>query len=70
MIEAAVILSAVAQHWPDLTIILLLLLANAVLEFWEEHLAACAVQGWLKAVREIRKDEPSKQNDANRATFL
>ena len=29
MIEAAVILSAAAQHWPDLRIILLLLLANA-----------------------------------------
>jgi len=30
MIEAAVILSAVAQHWPDFGIILLLLVANAV----------------------------------------
>jgi len=30
MIEAAVVLSAVAQHWPDFAIILLLLLANAV----------------------------------------
>ena len=30
MIEAAVILSAVARHWPDFVIILLLLLANAV----------------------------------------
>jgi magnesium-transporting ATPase (P-type) len=29
MIEAAVILSAVARHWPDFAIILLLLLANA-----------------------------------------
>jgi len=37
MIEAAVILSAVARHWPDFGIILLLLLANAVVGFWEEH---------------------------------
>jgi H+-transporting ATPase len=35
MIEAAVILSAVARHWPDFAIILLLLLANAVVGFWE-----------------------------------
>ncbi|MGA8689544.1 MAG: cation-transporting P-type ATPase, partial [Methyloceanibacter sp.] len=34
MIEAAVILSAVARHWPDFGIILLLLLANAVVGFW------------------------------------
>ena len=37
MIEAAVILSAAAGHWPDFGIILLLLLANAVVGFWEEH---------------------------------
>jgi H+-transporting ATPase len=30
MIEAAVVLSAMARHWPDFGIILLLLLANAV----------------------------------------
>src|SRR5665648_818228 len=33
MIEAAVILSAVARHWPDFFIILVLLLANAKLDF-------------------------------------
>ena len=37
MIEVAVVLSAVAQHWPDFFIILVLLLANAVVGFWEEH---------------------------------
>ncbi|MES1993576.1 MAG: cation-transporting P-type ATPase [Pseudomonadota bacterium] len=37
MIEAAVILPAVAQHWPDFDIILTPLLANAVVGFWEEH---------------------------------
>ncbi|MCT0249092.1 plasma-membrane proton-efflux P-type ATPase [Synechococcus sp. CS-205] len=48
MIEAAVVLSAVAQHWPDFTIILLLLLANAVIGFWEEHQAGNAIAA-LKA---------------------
>jgi H+-transporting ATPase len=48
MIEAAVILSAVARHWPDFAIILLLLFANAVVGFWEEHQAGNAVAA-LKA---------------------
>jgi H+-transporting ATPase len=43
MIEAAVVLSAVARHWPDFGIILLLLLANAVVGFWEEHQAGNAI---------------------------
>jgi len=48
MIEAAVILSAVARHWPDFFIILLLLVANAVVGFWEEHQAGNAIEA-LKA---------------------
>jgi H+-transporting ATPase len=48
MIEAAVILSALAQHWPDFGIILVLLLANAVVGFWEEHEAGNAIEA-LKA---------------------
>jgi H+-transporting ATPase len=48
MIEAAVVLSAVARHWPDFFIILILLLANAVVGFWEEHQAGNAIAA-LKA---------------------
>ena len=48
MIEAAVVLSALAQHWPDFAIILVLLLANAVVGFWEEHQAGNAIAA-LKA---------------------
>ena len=35
MIEAAALLSALVQHWADLIIILVLLLANAIVGFWE-----------------------------------
>ncbi len=48
MIEIAVILSGVVRHWPDFFIILLLLLSNAVVGFWEEHKAANAIAA-LKA---------------------
>ena len=48
MIEAAVILSAVAQHWPDFFIILILLLANAMVGFFEEREAGNAIEA-LKA---------------------
>jgi H+-transporting ATPase len=48
MIEAAVILSAAARHWPDFGIILVLLVSNAVVAFWEEHQAGNAIAA-LKA---------------------
>ncbi len=48
MIEAAAVLSAVVQHWPDFAIIVVLLLANAVVGFWEEYQAGNAIAA-LKA---------------------
>jgi H+-transporting ATPase len=53
MIEAAVVLSAAARHWPDFGIILVLLLANAVVGFWEEHQAGNAIAA-LKATLAIK----------------
>jgi H+-transporting ATPase len=48
MIEAAAILSALVRHWPDFFIIVVLLLANAVIGFWEEFQAGNAIAA-LKA---------------------
>src|SRR5271154_5320934 len=53
MIEAAVVLSALARHWPDFGIILVLLLANALVGFWEEHQAGNAIAA-LKATLAIK----------------
>ena len=53
MIEGAVILSGVVRHWPDFFIILLLLVSNAVVGFWEEHQAGNAIAA-LKAKLAIK----------------
>src|SRR5665811_91531 len=48
MIEVAVILSGVVRHWPDFFIILLLLVCNAVVGFWEERQAGNAIEALKK----------------------
>jgi H+-transporting ATPase len=48
MIEVAMILSGVVQHWSDFFIIFLLLVSNASVGFWEEHTAGNAIAA-LKA---------------------
>ena len=59
MIEAAVVLSALSRHWPDFGIVLLLLLANAVVGFWEEHQAGnaiAALKGKLATKTRVKRD--------------
>ncbi|MGC2657705.1 MAG: plasma-membrane proton-efflux P-type ATPase [Bryobacteraceae bacterium] len=55
MIEAAVILSGVVRHWPDFFIILVLLLSNAVVGFWEEHQAGNAIAALKKKLASTAK---------------
>jgi H+-transporting ATPase len=53
MIEIAVVLSGIVRHWPDFFIILLLLVANATIGFWEERQAGNAIEA-LKAKLAIK----------------
>jgi H+-transporting ATPase len=48
MIEVAAILSLVVRHWVDFIIIIVLLLFNALVGFWEEHEAANALDALKK----------------------
>jgi len=43
MIEVAAVLSAIVRHWPDLVIIVVLLLFNAAVGFWQEFQASNAI---------------------------
>jgi H+-transporting ATPase len=50
MIEAAAILSAIAGDWNDFTIVVALLVFNALIGFWEEHKAANALDALKRAL--------------------
>jgi H+-transporting ATPase len=53
MIEAAALLSALVRHWADFGIIVVLLVGNAVVGFWEEYQAGNAIAA-LKATLALR----------------
>ncbi len=44
MIEIAAILSAIVHHWADFGIVLLMLLINAIVGFWQEYKADNAIE--------------------------
>ena len=50
MIEIAAALSAVVQHWADLAIIVVMLLLNAAVGFWQEHKAGSAIAALKKTL--------------------
>jgi H+-transporting ATPase len=59
MIEVAAILSALVQHWTDFGIILILLLVNAVVGFWEEYQAGntiAALKETLALKARVKRD--------------
>ncbi len=59
MIEIAVILSAAVGHWADFFIILVLLLSNATVGFWEERQAGNAIDALkanLAVTARVRRD--------------
>jgi len=67
MIEAAAVLSAVVHHWADLAIILVLLLGNAIVGFWEEYQADTAIlalKSKLAPTARVRRDGAWRTIDA------
>lgn len=60
MIELAALLSAIVRDWSDLVLILVLLMANALVGFWEEFKAGneiAALQAQLALEARVRRDD-------------
>ena len=61
MIEIAAILSAAVKRWTDFTIILIMLVFNAAIEFWQEYQAGNAIEQLKKGLalkaRVLRDDK-------------
>jgi H+-transporting ATPase len=59
MIEVAAVLSAIVGHWEDFAIIVVLLMANAGIGFWEEHRAGnaiAALRSHLASETRVKRD--------------
>ncbi|MDR4516502.1 MAG: plasma-membrane proton-efflux P-type ATPase [Nitrosomonas sp.] len=65
MIELAALLSAIVQKWEDFIIIMLMLLVNAFLDFFQEHRALNA----LKALKQSLANEVIVLRDGNFQTI-
>jgi len=67
MIEAAMILSVLVQHWPDFWIITLMLVMNGLVGFYQENKAASAIEKLkerLSPVARVLRDDNWKEISA------
>jgi H+-transporting ATPase len=65
MIEIAAVLSLLVRHWVDFVIIVVLLLYNALIGFWQERKAANA----LAALKKGLAPKAHVRRDGNWATI-
>ena len=71
MIEVAAVLSALVKHWVDLIIILVLLVFNGVVGFWQEYQAANAVEALKKQLAlRARVKRNGKWQEVNAADLV
>jgi H+-transporting ATPase len=71
MIEVAAVLSALVKHWVDLIIILVLLIFNGVVGFWQEYQAANAVEALKKQLAlRARVRRNGKWQEVDAATLV
>jgi H+-transporting ATPase len=71
MIEIAAVLSALVKHWVDLIIILVLLVFNAIVGFWQEYQAANAVEALKKQLAlKARVKRDGKWMETNADTLV